>query len=103
MAHVHPHNLGGRLVDVIANTSRVCTSERGIIERSIARTHDMKLSGNFAPLSHQLTWASGSQPTPDLPTISVWLDVMAVFRRNAKPYSFKYPLAPGVTYADHGR
>ena len=103
MALVNHHNLGGRLVDVIANTSKVCTSERGIIERSIVKTNHSKLSGNFAPLSHQLTWASGSQPTPELPTIAVWLDVMAVFRRNAKPYRMKYALAPGVTYADHGR
>ena len=32
---IAPHaNMGGRLVDVVANTSKVCTSERGIIERS---------------------------------------------------------------------
>ena len=103
MPRVNAHNLGSRLVDQIANTSKVCTSERGIIERSIARAWDMKLSGNFAPLPHQLTQASGSPPTPDLPTIHVYQDVMAVFRRNAKPYNLKYSLAPGVTYADHAR
>ena len=103
LPRVNTHNLGPRLVDVIANASQVCTKTRGIIERSFARAWDMKLSGNFAPLPHQLTQASGSPPTPDLPTIHVYQDVMAVFRRNAKPYHMKYPLVPGVTYADHGR
>ena len=63
----------------------------------------MKLSGNKFPVSHQLTRASGSNPTPDLPTIHVFQEVMAVLRRMAKPYRLKYELAPGVTYADHGR
>ena len=103
LPRVNTHNLGRRLVDVIANSSQACTKTRGIIERSIARVWDMKLSGNFAPLPHQLNMASGSPPTPDLPSIQVYLDVMAVFRRNAKPYHMKYSLAPGVTYADHGR
>ena len=95
--------LGGRLTDMAANTSKVCTSERRIVEMSIARVHDMKLSGNKFPVSQQLTRASGSPPTPDLPTIHVVQEVMAVLRRNAKPYRLKYGLAPGVTYADHGR
>ena len=84
---IAPHgNMGSRLVDVVANTSKVCTSERNIVERSFARVYDMKLSGNKFPVAHQLTEASGTPPTPDLPVISVWLDVMAVFRRNSKPY-----------------
>ena len=103
LPRVAHQNMGMRLVDVVANSSMVCTSERGIIERSGARVYDMKFSGNKFPLPHQLTAASGSPPTPDLPSIAVWLDVMAVFRRDATPYRMQYPLAPGVTYADHGR
>ena len=95
--------MGGRLVDVVANTSKVCTSERGIIERSFRGVFGMKLSGNKFPISHQLTEASGTQPTPDIPKIGIWLDVMAVFRRMGTPYMLKYDLAPGVTYSDHGR
>ena len=63
----------------------------------------MKLSGVKFPVSHQLTAASGTQPTPDIPAIGIWADVMAVIRRLAKPYMLKYGLAPGVSYADHGR
>ena len=46
---------------------------------------------------------SNIQPTPDIPVIGIWLDVIAVIRRLSKPYMLKYGLAPGVTYADHGR
>ena len=95
--------MGGRLVDVVANTSRVCTSERHIIENSFARVHDMKMSGNLYPVAHQLLDASRVQPTPDLPSIAIYLDVMAVFRRTSTPYVLKYGLAPGVSYGDHGR
>ena len=95
--------LGSRLADVVSNTSKVCTSERHIVEQSFARAHDQKLSGNKYPVAHQLTEASGTQPTPELPAIGIWLDVMAVLRRLAKPYHLQYGLAPGVTYSDHGR
>ena len=98
-----PPNLGNRQMDTVANASKACTSTRHIVEQSFARVHDMKMSGNKFPLAHQLTQASGSPPTPDLPTVSVWLDVMAVLRRDAKPYRLSYPLVPGVSYADHGR
>jgi hypothetical protein len=60
-------------------------------------------TGNKYPVAHQLTEASGVQPTPDQPVIAIWLDVMAVFRRLFMPYSMKYGLAAGVSYADHGR
>ena len=101
---IAPHlNLGSRLVDVVANTSKVCTSERNIVERSIAGAWDMKLSGNKFPLAHQFGEASGTQPTPDLPVISIYLDVISVLRRKRKPYMLKYGLAPGVSYSDHGR
>ena len=97
------HNLGKRLVDVVANGSRVCTSERHIIEQSFARVYNQALSGNQKPVPHQLMLASHVQPTPDLPSIGIYLDVMAVLRRFSKPYTLKYPLVPGVSYADHGR
>ena len=43
---IAPHaNMGSRLVDVVANSSKVCTSERNIVERSFAHVHHMKLSG----------------------------------------------------------
>ena len=101
---IAPHaNLGGRLVDVVANTSKICTSERGIVESSFVRVWRMKLSGNQCPVAHQLTDASGVQPTPDLPVISIWLDVMCVLRRLYTPYTLRYGLAPGVSYSDHGR
>ena len=101
---VAPHqNMGSRLVDLVANTSKITTSERGIVERSFKRVKDMKLSGDMFPIAHQLTYASGVQPTPDLPVISIWLDVMCVLRRLGSPYLLRYGLAPGVTYADHGR
>ena len=96
-------NLGSRLVDVVSNTSKICTSERHIVEQSFSRVWQMKLSGNQCPLPHQLTMASGVQPTPELPVISIWLDVMCVFRREGKPFNLKYELAPGVSYSDHGR
>ena len=100
---VAPHEgLGKRLADVVANTSRVCTGERNIIERSFARVFDQKLSGNKYPLSHQLTEASGSMPTPDQPKIAIWLDVMAVFRKMSKPYNLQYDLPPGISYSDQG-
>ena len=101
---VAPHqNMGSRLVDVVANSSRVTTSERHIIENSFAGVHEMAFSGNQIPVPHQLLEASRVQPTPDLPSIAIYLDVMAVFRRNRAPYRLKYELAPGVTYSDHGR
>ena len=101
---IAPHqNMGMRLVDVVANSSRVTTSERHIIENSFARVHEMAYSGNLIPVPHQLLQASRVQPTPDLPSIAIYLDVMAVFRRNRAPYRLKYELAPGVTYIDHGR
>ena len=101
---IAPHaNMGSRLVDVVSNTSKIVTSERGIVERSFVRVKHMKLSGNLFPIAHQLTYASGVQPTPDLPVIHVWLDVMCVLRRLSTPYHLKYGLAPGVTYRDHGR
>ena len=101
---IAPHqNMGTRQVDLVSNTSKVCTSERNIIERSFARNWKMKLSGNQFPVAHQLTVASGVQPTPDLPTISIWLDVMCVLRRLYAPFCLQYGLAPGVTYSDHGR
>lgn len=101
---VAPHQgMGSRLVDVNANTSRACTGERGIIERSFARVHNCALSGNQTPVPHQLLEACHVQPTPDLPSIAVYLDVMAVFRRSATPYYLKYDLVPGVSYSDHGR
>ena len=101
---VAPHaNLGSRLVDVVANTSKVVTAERHIVEQCIVGNFDLKMAGNFSPIAHQLTEASGTPPTPDLPKIAIWLDVMAVIRRLRKPYRLRYGLAPGVTYADHGR
>ena len=43
---IAPHaGMGSRLVDVVANSSKVCTSERNIVERSFAHVHHMKLSG----------------------------------------------------------
>ena len=88
---IAPHaGLGSRLVDVVANTSRACTSERHIIEQSIARIWDLKLSGNISPIAHQLTEASGTQPTPNLPKIAIWLDVMTEIRRLSKPYYLRY-------------
>ena len=100
---VVPHqNLGNRQADLVSNTSKVCISERNIVERSFARNYDQKLSGCKYPISQQLTEAAGVLPTPDLSRHNIWLDVMAVLRREAKPYMLKYPLAPGVTYADHG-
>ena len=95
--------MGNRQVDVVSNTSKVDTAERNIVERSIARVFDMKASGVKYPVAHQLLEASGTQPTPHLPVIDIWLDVIAVLRRRAKPYYLKYELAPGVTYGDHGR
>ena len=95
--------LTNRQIDVVANTSKVCLSERNIVERSFARVHNAKMSGNMYPLSHQLTEPSGTLPTPDLPKIHIWLDVQAAFRRRDKPFELKYGLAPGVTYSDHGR
>ena len=89
--------LGSRLVDVISNTSKVCTSERRIVEQSIARSFDQKLAGVKFPISHQLMEASGTQPTPDIPVIGIWLDVMAVLRRLTRPYQLRYGLAPNVT------
>ena len=64
---------------------------------------DSKLSGNLYPVAHQLTEPSGIMPTPEIPKIGIWLDVMAVIRRRFKPYNLRYDLAPGVTYSDHGR
>ena len=84
---IAPHfGLGKRQVDLVANTGKVCLSERNIVERSFARCHNSKLSGNSFPLSHQLTEPSGSPPTPEVPKIEVWLDVMPVMRRRATPY-----------------
>ena len=103
MGRVANLGLGSRLVDVISNTSKVCTSERRIVEQSIARSFDQKLSGVKFPISHQLMEASGTQPTPDIPVIGIWLDVMAVLRRLTRPYQLRYGLAPNVTYSDHGR
>ena len=103
VGRVQPLNIGTRLADVVSNTSKVCTSERNIVERSFARNFDQKLSGNKFPVAYQLTEASGVLPTPHRSTIAIWLDVMAVFRRSATPYSLKYGLAPGVSYSDHGR
>ena len=101
---IAPHqNLGSRLVDVVANTSKICTSERNIVERSFARVCNMELHGNQYPIAQQLTRASGVQPTPDQPEISIWLDVMCVLWRLCTPYSLQYGLVPGVSYADHGR
>ena len=101
---IAPHaGLGGRLVDVVANTSKVCTSERNIVERSFCRHYFMKLSGNKFPVAHQLTEASGTQPTPHLPVIAIWLDIIDVLRRMGTPYHMKYELANGVSYSDHGR
>ena len=87
----------------MSNTSRVCTSERRIIEQSFARCFDNKLSGVKFAVAHQLTAASGTQPTPEIPAIGIWADTMAVIRRLSKPYMLKYGLAPGVSYSDHGR
>lgn len=103
VGRVANQGLGSRLADVISNTSKVCTSERRIVEQSIARSFDQKLSGVKFPISHQLTEASGTQPTPDIPVIGIWLDVMAVLRRLTRPYQLRYGLAPNVTYSDHGR
>ena len=96
-------NLGSRMVDVVANSSKVCTSERHIIENSFAHVNAFKLSGNKYPIAHQLTEASGTLPTPDLPAIAIWLDVIAIIRRCLKPYHLRYALPPGVSYSDHGR
>lgn len=99
-----PHQgLGNRRADLVSNASRVCTSVRWIVELAFARCFDHKLSGVKFPIAHQLLEASGTNPTPNLPGIAIWLDVMAVIRRLTQPYTLKYGLAPGVTYADHGR
>ena len=101
---VAPHqNMGNRQVDRVSNKSKACTATRNIVERAFARVANQKLSGNQSTLPWQLTLASGVQPTPDLPTIHVWLDVMCVLRRLMTPYYLQYPLAPGVTYSDHGQ
>ena len=63
----------------------------------------MKLSGNLYPVCHQLTEASGTMPTPDLPKIAIWLYIIAVIRRLGTPFHLTYGLAPGVSYSDHGR
>ena len=95
--------MGNRQVDRVSNTSRACTSVRHIVEQSFVRANNMKLSGNKYPVSHHLTNAAGVQPTPHLPGISIWHDVMCVLRRRMTPYYLKYELAPGVTYSDHGQ
>lgn len=101
---VVPHqNMGSRQVDRVSNKSKACTGTRNIVERSFARVHNQKMSGHQGKIAHQLTLASGVQPTPDLPSIHVWLDVMCVLRRLMTPYYLQYPLAPGVTYSDHGQ
>ena len=95
---IPPHaNLGSRLTDLNANTSKACTSERHIVENSFSRVFGMKLSGNLYPISHQLTLRSGTLPTPDLPKIAIWLGVIAVIRRLGTPFHLKYGLAHGVT------
>ena len=100
---VNTQGLGSRQADLVSNTGKVCISERNIVERSFARNFDLKITGNKTPVPHQYTEASGTMPTPDLPSISIWLDVTAVLRREFKPHQLTYRLPPGVSYSDHGR
>ena len=99
----NPGGLRKRLLDRVANTAKVCTSERHIIEQSFARVYNFKMSGNTYPVPHQLLEPCGVPPCPNLPKIELWLEVMAAFRRSMTPYNLKYPLVPGVSYGDHGK
>ena len=87
-----------------ANTSRFCTKIRHVIENSFAVLWAQKLSGLHHTIPQQLMGASGSQPTPQLPRICVWLHVInTVIRRNMKPLLSSYAIPPGMSYSDVGR
>ena len=45
---------------------------------------------------------SGVEPTPEQPTIAIWLSIMDIIRRNQQPYILNYPIPPNITMSDHG-
>ena len=104
---VHPFGalLGKRLADLVANSSKICTSMRMKIEQFFARQAAYKLSGTNATLCHYWAERSGSQPTPDMPVIFIWLAIINLhIHRTAKPFqNYIYPIPAGVGYGEHGR
>ena len=87
-----------------ANTSRICTKYRHLIENCNAMLWSLKLSGLHHAIPQQLLGASESQPTPELPRIAIWESVIdAVVRRNMKPLLSSYAIPPGMSYSDVGR
>ena len=87
-----------------ANTSRICTKYRHLIENCNAMLWSLKLSGLHHAIPQQLLGASESQRTPELPRIAIWESVIdAVVRRNMKPLLSSYAIPPGMSYSDVGR
>ena len=94
---------GGRMVDRVANTSRVCTAIRMPIEQLFSRYSHFYLSGVKYPLPAAYLQRCGRGPTPDLPIIHEILSVIAlIIRETYKPFLLTYELPLNVTYAMHG-
>ena len=108
-------------IDLVANTARVTTNFRQIVENLNARLFQMKLGGVHHEIPQQYLLPSGSEPTPEQTVIFVWLCVIdCVYRRmyvyldnlgdyfikcnfSMKPFLTTYDLPPNMTYADVGR
>ena len=71
-------------IDLAANTARVTTSHRQIVEQLNVRLYQLKLAGVHHEIPHQYLEPSGSNPTPQQPVIFVWLCVIdCVYRRKS--------------------
>ena len=108
-------------IDLVANTARVTTNFRQIVELLNSRLFQLKLGGVHHEIPQQYLLPSGSQPTQELTVIYVWLCVIdCVYRRKSvclhnlmddfikiyfsmKPFLTTYALPPNMTYADVGR
>ena len=87
-----------------ANTSRICTKHRHLIENLNAKLLGLKMSGLHSTIPHQLLRASGTFPTPHMSRMHIWHAVMwAIFRRYMQPMISSYAIPPGMTYSDVGR
>ena len=62
--------------DLQANSSRIITSSRHLIENSNARLWALKMSGVHHPVPHQLLEASGTWPTRQHSRLFIWHSVM---------------------------
>ena len=109
-------------IDVAANTARLTTTHRQIVEQLNVRLYQLKLAGVHHEIPHQYLQPSGAEPTRHLPSIYVWLCVIdCVYRRKSvhlsyplgsflnydifsmRPFRLNYDLPPNLNFADVGR